>query len=262
MRLSRERITTLTIGAGSVIAMVLFWWLAAATFLHGHSVPTPWSVLTEFHRAGFGFYRDSFTVTLREAGLGYLWGVGIALGLAVVVMLVPWLEPVIMQAAVITYCVPLVVLAPLLIVCQPLPAHGGNSPTAVDLAALMVIFTTAVGAVLGFRAADQASVDVVHVFGGGAGQQFLRVRLISAIPALFSTLQIAAPAAFLGALLGEWFDRHLEIGVGPSLYLALNNLDTSLAWSMGLLCAAVSGVAYGVIGLIGRLAAPWARGEA
>jgi NitT/TauT family transport system permease protein len=88
------------------------------------------------------------------------------------------------------------------------------------------------------------------------------VRLVSALPALFTTLQIAAPAAFLGALLGEYFDRHLEIGVGPSLILAQNNRETALAWSLGIACALVSGLAYAVIGLVGRWVAPWSRGTA
>ncbi len=113
---------------------------------------------------------------------------------------------------------------------------------------------------LGFRSADQASLDVVPVYGGGRLQQFLRVRLVSALPALFTALQIAAPAAFLGALLGEYFDRHLEIGVGPSLILSQNNRETALAWSLGIGCALVSGLAYALIGLIGRAGRPVVEG--
>ena len=76
--------------------------------------------------------------------------------------------------------------------------------------------------------------------------------MIASLPALFTTLQIAAPAAFLGALLGEYFDKHLVIGVGPSLYLAQNNRETALVWTLGFSCAIVSGLAYFVIGLMGR----------
>ncbi|MET0927945.1 MAG: ABC transporter permease subunit, partial [Aeromicrobium sp.] len=109
---------------------------------------------------------------------------------------------------------------------------------------------------------DTSTLDVVEVYGGSRFQQFRRVRLVSALPALFSTLQIAAPAAFLGALLGEYFDRHLEIGVGPSLILSQNNRETALAWSLGIGCAIVSGLAYLVLGLIGRAVAPWSTGVA
>ena len=51
-------------------------------------------------------------------------GVGLALLLAMLVLLVPRLEPVIMQLAVITYCLPIVVLAPILIIVHDLPESG------------------------------------------------------------------------------------------------------------------------------------------
>jgi ABC-type nitrate/sulfonate/bicarbonate transport system permease component len=260
MRLSRERRRTIAVGALGIVVLIVFWWLAATTFLAGHQIPTPVDVVDKFHERGFAYYRKIFSVTLEEAAKGYLYGVGIALVLAVVVMLVPRLAPVIMQFAVITYCLPIVVLAPILIVVNDIPVEGGTSSTATDLAAISVIFTTVVGAVLGFRSADQTSLDVVQVYGGSRWQQFTRVRVIASLPALFTTLQIAAPAAFLGALLGEYFDKHLVIGVGPSLYLAQNNRETALVWTLGFSCAIVSGLAYFIIGLMGRAVTPWAKG--
>jgi ABC-type nitrate/sulfonate/bicarbonate transport system permease component len=50
------------------------------------------------------------------------------------------------------------------------------------------------------------------------------------------------------------------IGVGPSLYLAQNNRETALVWTLGFSCAIVSGLAYLVIGLMGRAVTPWAKG--
>jgi len=260
MRLSRERRQTILVGALGIVVLIAFWWLAATTFLAGHQIPTPVDVVDKFHERGFAYYRKIFSVTLKEAAKGYVYGVAIALVLAVTVMLVPRIAPVIMQFAVITYCLPIVVLAPILIVVNDIPVEGGTSSTATDLAAISVIFTTVVGAVLGFRSADQTSLDVVEVYGGSRWQQFTRVRVIASLPALFTTLQIAAPAAFLGALLGEYFDKHLVIGVGPSLYLAQNNRETALVWTLGLSCAIVSGLAYFLIGLMGRAVTPWAKG--
>lgn len=257
---SRERVQTLVSGAAGLAATLAVWWLAASTFLSDNNVPTPPDVLEVFRERGFDYYQRIFSITLEESLQGYVIGVGAALLMAMTVLLVPWLEPVIMQFAVITYCLPIVVLAPILIIINEIPEKGGLSQTAISLAAISVFFTTVVGAVLGFRSADRATLDVVQVYGGGAFQQFRRVRVISALPALFTTLQIAAPAAYLGALLGEYFDRHLEIGVGPSLILSQNNRETALAWSLGIGCALVSGLAYFAIGLIGRFVAPWAKG--
>jgi ABC-type nitrate/sulfonate/bicarbonate transport system permease component len=260
--LGRERLGSLGWGVAGALFSIAFWWLCAATFLEDNHVPTPPDVLDVFRERGLDYYRQIFTITLKEATQGYVIGVAVALVLAMLVLLVPRLEPVIMQFAVVTYCLPIVVLAPILIIIHEVPEKGGLSQTAIDLAAISVFFTTVVGAVLGFRSADAATLDVVSVYGGGKVQQFFRVRLVSALPALFTTLQIAAPAAFLGALLGEYFDRHLEIGVGPSLILSQNNRETALAWSLGIACALVSGLAYFLIGVLGRWVAPWSKGVA
>ena len=258
--MTRDRRDSILLGALGATVTIGLWWLAAKLFFTPKQVPTPLDVLHVFEDRGVGYYRELFAITLREATRGYLIGVAIALGLAVLVLLVPPLERLVMQFAVITYCLPIVVLAPILVIIHDLPTAGGISQTAVDLAIISVIFTTVVGAVLGFRSADQTSLDVVQVYGGSRLQQFTRVRLIAALPALFTTLQIAAPAAFLGALLGEYFDKHLVIGVGPSLYLAQNNRETALVWTLGFACAIVSGLAYFLIGLMGRAVAPWAKG--
>ena len=258
--LSRERLGSLGWGVAGAAFSIAVWWLLASTLLKDNHVPTPLDVLDVFRERGFDYYQRIFSITLAESLRGYVVGVAVALVLAMLVLLVPRLEPVIMQFAVVTYCLPIVVLAPILIIVHDLPEPGGHSQTAVDLAAISVFFTTVVGAVLGFRSADPATLDVVDVYGGGRVQQFVRVRLVSALPALFTTLQIAAPAAFLGALLGEYFDRHLEVGVGPSLILAQNNRETALAWSLGIACALVSGVAYVLIGMLGRRVAPWSKG--
>jgi ABC-type nitrate/sulfonate/bicarbonate transport system permease component len=259
---SRERWQTASIGAIGIVVALAVWWIVAATILSDFQIPTPPEIVDVVRDRGFDYYQRVFSITLKEAGWGYLFGVGLALATAVVVLLAPAVEPLVMQFAVITYCLPIVVLAPILITVHEIPEKGGLSATAIDLAAVSVFFTTVVGAVLGLRTVDRAALDVVEVYGGSRLQQFRRVRVVSALPALFSTLQIAAPAAFLGALLGEYFDRHLEIGVGPSLILSQNNRETALAWSLGLGCAVVSGTVYLVLGLIGRAVAPWSRGVA
>ena len=257
---ANQRLQTIAIGVVGAALTIAIWWIGAATLLKDFQIPTPPEVVDVFRERGFDYYQRIFAITLKEAAQGYLIGVGVALVLAMLVLLVPRLEPVIMQFAVVTYCLPIVVLAPILIIIHEVPEKGGLSQTAIDLAAISVFFTTVVGAVLGFRSAEAATLDVVSVYGGGKAQQFFRVRLVSALPALFTTLQIAAPAAFLGALLGEYFDRHLEIGVGPSLILSQNNRETALAWSLGIACALVSGLAYFLIGLVGRRVAPWSKG--
>jgi ABC-type nitrate/sulfonate/bicarbonate transport system permease component len=257
---SRRR--TLLLGGGGILAVVALWWLLALTLLSGHHVPTPVEVLHAFRDDGWEFYRTQFSVTLQEAVKGFLIGTISAVLLSAVVLLLPLAEPVVMQVAVITYCIPIVAIAPVLSIVIGAPDAGEPSGTAVALAALSVFFTTVVGSVLGFRSADRASLDLVQVYGGGRLQQLRKVQLVAALPGILSALQIAAPAAFLGAILGEFAGGGIERGVGPALVQAQTTLNSGTAWAIGLACALMAGIGYAIFGLLARLVTPWSKGTA
>jgi ABC-type nitrate/sulfonate/bicarbonate transport system permease component len=175
---------------------------------------------------------------------------------------VPRAEGVLNQIAVITYCVPIVSIgAVAIIILGGSKSPGAPSATAIFLAAISVFFTTVVGTLLGLKAADRASLDVVTVYGGSKLTQLRKVRLIAALPNILSALQIAVPAAFLGAILGEYFGK-IETGVGPILVAAQVTLNSPRVWGLFLLCALVSIIGYTIVGLIGRLVAPWSTGRA
>ena len=147
-------------------------------------------------------------MTLAEAGIGYLWGNGIALVLAALVLVVPRLEGVVMQLAIITYCIPIVAVGLLADRPDRADPHAGQ-PAARRCSSpgSSVFFTTVVGALLGLKSADKSSLDLVAVYGGSPVHPARKVRLIAALPAILNALQIAVPAAFLGAVLGEFFGK-------------------------------------------------------
>ena len=66
----------------------------------------------------------------------------------------------------ISYCIPIVAIGPLMVLILGLPQPGEPSKTAIFFAGLSVFFTTVVGALLGLKSADKASLDVVSVYGG------------------------------------------------------------------------------------------------
>ncbi|MFM9776471.1 ABC transporter permease, partial [Streptomyces galilaeus] len=70
---------------------------------------------------------------------------------------------------------------------------------------------------------------------------------------------IAVPAAFLGAVLGEFFGK-VELGVGPAMIAAQQALDAPRVWGLALASGAVALLGYALLGLVARLIAPWSRG--
>ena len=253
--------------AVSAVGLVAVWWISSVTVFANvgsgdtKAIPTPLQVIRDFGDVGFSFYWTHFSVTLHEAVLGYLWGNGLALFLAGLVMVLPRLEGAVMQLAVITYCVPIVAIGPLLVLIFEVPGKGEPSGTAVFMAALSGFFTTVVGSLLGLRAADKASLDVVKVYGGSAFVQLRKVRVIAALPAVLTALQIAVPAAFLGAVLGEYFGK-VETGIGIAMVIAQQALNSPRVWGIALVSGAVALTLYLLVGLLTRLATPWSRGVA
>jgi len=259
------RLPSWLIGVIGGVGLIILWWILAATVFANvgpagiQAIPTPPQVVESFLESGWDFYWTNFSVTLSEAGIGYLWGNGLALVLAAFVLVVPRLEGVVVQIAIITYCVPIVAIGPLVAVLLGAPPSGQPSGTAVFLAALSVFFTTVVGSLLGLKSADRASLDLISVYGGSTYTQLVKVRIIAALPAILNALQIAVPAAFLGAVLGEFFGK-VEAGVGAAMVIAQVSLDAPRVWALALASGAVALAGFGLVGLVARAVAPWSRG--
>jgi len=240
-------------GAVGIVALLGAWALLSTTIVTtADGVPTPWAVVASVFDDGWTFYSPHIGQTVSEALTGYLIGNGLALGLAVLVLLVPVLERVITQIAVASYCLPMVAIGPILSLVL-----DGDKPMSA-MAGLSVFFTTLIGALLGLRSADPASLDLVRAYGGGRWQQMLRVRLIAALPSTLAALKIAGPAALLGAIIGEYLGR-VDSGLGIAMTIAQQQLDVPRTWGIALVSGAVAGIAYGTVGLIARYALPWSR---
>lgn len=237
---------------GVVVLLVVWTVLASTVLTTADGVPTPWAVLRQMAQDGWSFYQPLIAQTGSEALRGYLFGNGIALGLAVLVLLVPPLYTVVTQLAITSYCLPLIAVGPILSL-----VFNGDTPM-VAMAALSVLFTTLVGALLGLRSADQSTVDVVRAYGGGRWQQIRRVRVMAALPSVLAALKIAAPGALLGAIIGEYLGR-VDTGLGVAMTVSQQQLDVARTWGIALVAGAVAGLAYGVTALIARFLLPWSR---
>ncbi|AWB89707.1 ABC transporter permease [Salinibacterium hongtaonis] len=242
------------------------WWVGAVTVFADAGVgdrgaiPTPLGVVQKIIEDGIGFYLTHVAVTLGEAAQGFLWGTVLALAVSALVLVWPRLEGVVTQVAVVTYCLPLVAIGPLIYVVIGAPKAGEASGTAIVLAALSVFFTTVVNTLLGLKSADRSSLDIVAVYGGSRFTQLRKVRSVASLPGILSGLQIAVPSAFLGAVLGEWFGG-VQRGVGPALIIAAQSTNIERTWALVLISGAVAALGYMVFGLVARFVTPWSTGQ-
>lgn len=187
----------------------------------------------------------ALAVTLWAAALGFVIGNAVAVALAGLALLVPRAERLLGALALVVFCLPLVATGPLLRVL-----HGPGTGPQVTIAALAVYYTTYLPLVVGLRAAPAAWFDLVRSYGRGRMAELARIRARAALPYLVAGLQIAAPAAFLGAMVGEFTGA--ERGMGVLTIRAMRALDVAGLWALATVAAGVSIAAYLALGALGR----------
>nr|WP_283255058.1 ABC transporter permease subunit [Marivita sp. GX14005] len=184
-------------------------------------------------------------VTLANAAAGFVIGNLAAVALAGIALLWPRSQRIVTGLALLVFCLPLVATGPILRVF-----FGPGPGPQITLAALAVYYTTLIPLLVGLRAAPDSWFDLVRSYGRGRIAALVHVRLMAALPYLFAGLQIAAPAAFLGAMVGEFTGA--ERGMGVLTVRAIRALDVEMTWGLATVATAVAILAYLAIGALAR----------
>src|SRR5918995_4241172 len=239
------RVVKLAIGIGFYLAL---WQLAGERQWLGRTFPP----LTDIVSETFGATRRdaigrAFSATASATAVGFVIGVTGALAGAVVSSVVPVLRRGIDNLATILHAMPVIALAPLFIVTL------GRERTPVAIAALAAGFAMFVAATAAVESARAVHHDVFTALGASRLRRFRSLQLPAAIPGFADGLRLAAPAAVLGAVLGEWFGA--PRGLGVLIVSAMQNYQIELLWAAALLAAVLSMVAFGVFTALARWAA-------
>jgi len=195
-------------------------------------------------------YPVNVGATLSEAGQGFLWGNLVAIVLALLIVQLPRVEGLLMQVAIVIYATPLLAVAPIIAVVLP-----GDEPK-VALAALAVFFPTVIATLIGLRSADGMSLDLIHTLGGRPWDALRKVRIPASVPWVFAGLRIAAPAAILGAILGEFLGG--DRGLGIAMVNAMATLDTPRVWGLAIAASLLAGAGFVLAGVAARMLVTWA----
>ena len=192
--------------------------------------------------------------TMTEALSGVVAGALAGVALAVAVWALPLLRRLTYPLLVASQTVPMIVLAPLLVLW-----FGFGLTPKVLVVALITLFPVAIATVQGLGSADPEQIDLLRSMGAGRRDVLRLVLVPTATPAFFAGLRIAAAYAVAGAVIGEW------VGASSGLGLFLTRSQTSFRVDrvfVGVAVIAVLSVAlFGVIDALARLAAPWQRAE-
>lgn len=194
--------------------------------------------------------RDLFSQALLgtawEASWGLVLGSGTALVLASARQTLRLLRDGLDRFAATVHAVPGIGIAPVLIVCL------GRSNAPVAVAALAAFFPAYIAASAALGAVAPVHDDLFTVMGSSKPARFLRLRLPTALPGLLDALRLAAPGAFLGAILGEWFGA--PSGLGLVIVSSAQNFQVALLWAAALLATGLALLVFGAFSGLQALA--------
>ncbi len=229
--------------------------VAAATMAQERPVvPAPHQVAQELGRSLFGLPVTSkrslayhASVTLSATLLGF--GIGAALGgaLAVAIVHLRSVERSLMPWIVASQTVPILAVAPIVIVALGAAGLTGLLPKAV-IAAYLCFFPVTVGLVKGLTSPERMLSDLMRTYSAGRAQTLWRLRLPAALPALFAALKIAVAASLVGTIVGE-LPTGAQAGIGARLLAGSYYGQTIQIWAALFAAAGLSALLVAAVSL-------------
>ncbi len=243
--------------AGRAGVEVSFTEMVADTWAQERPVlPAPHQVVAELYHSVFEKKISSKRslvfhgwITLSATMLGFVFGTGLGILLAVGIVHNRAMDMGVMPWAIASQTVPILAIAPMIVVVMSTigatdflgketatamfgyqPAFmKGILPKAV-IAAYLSFFPVVVGMVKGLRSPDQMQLDLLKTYNAGKQRTFWSLRLPSSTPYLFTSLKVGMAAALVGAIVSELSAVPLR-GLGARMLTGSYYGQTIQIWS-------------------------------
>ncbi|MFO1104987.1 MAG: ABC transporter permease [Amaricoccus sp.] len=192
-------------------------------------------------------------VTLSATLLGFALGGTLGILLAVAIVQDRTMDASVMPWVIASQTIPILALAPMVIVVLNSVGITGLVPKAL-ISMYLSFFPVVVGMVKGLRSPDRILLDQMRTWNAGGGQVFRALRWPSALPYLFASLKVAVAASLVGAIIGE-LPTGAVAGLGARMLSGSYYGQTVQIWSALLMAAILAAALVGVIGLAERITA-------
>jgi NitT/TauT family transport system permease protein len=192
-------------------------------------------------------------VTLKGTLMGFALGIVFGVGLAMAIVRFRVMEMSVMPWAIISQTIPIVALAPMiLVVSSQLGIQGRDIPKAI-IAAYLSFFPVLVSMVKGLRSPDQMQLDLLKTYGASEWQTFFKLRIPASTPYFFASLKVAIAASLIGTIVGELPTGAIE-GLGARMLIGSQFGEPLIMWSALFAAAILAGLLIVVVGLVEQFA--------
>jgi NitT/TauT family transport system permease protein len=234
--------------------LILAWYLIVwAGDLRPFILPTPGLVLTRFLEAmSDGTLLLHFTITLGEVLAGLLLGAAAATSIGYLLAKSPAMERLLAPYIVASQSVPIVAVAPLLVIW-----FGPGVLSKVLVCALIVFFPILINTIVGIRAVPEDLYSLMRTLQATKWQTFRLLELPAALSVILGGLRVGATLSVIGAVVGEFVGS--DRGLGFLINVGRGQYDTALVFVAVFSLVVMALSLYGIVVLIERRLLSWQR---
>ncbi|WP_275784328.1 ABC transporter permease [Pararhizobium gei] len=190
-------------------------------------------------------------VTLSSTLLGFLMGTVLGILIAVGIVHVKVLDRSLMPWIIASQTVPILAVAPMVIVVLAAINVTGIIPKAV-ISTYLSFFPVVVGMVTGLRSPEAMHLDLMRTYHASVSETFWKLRVPASVPFLFTSMKVAVAASLVGAIVGE-LPTGAVAGIGSKLLAGSYYSQTIDMWAALVAGSVLAGLLVTAVGILGRL---------
>ena len=236
-----RRVRVVLIPVSIALAILLWEGLVRLTGFQAFILPGPGLVWQRFLQASAdGSLLRHTLVTLSEVLVGLALGVSAATSLGYLLAKSPVVERLLAPYIVASQSVPVVAIAPLLIIW-----FGPGMFSKILICALIVFFPVLVNTIVGLRAVPENLRDLMRSMHADRQQTLRFLEIPSSLPVFLGGLRIGATLSVIGAVVGEFVGA--DKGLGFLINVARGQYDTALVFAAVFTLIAMALILYGLV---------------
>jgi NitT/TauT family transport system permease protein len=231
----------------------------------GQTLSQPKPIVPAPHQVFSNFFENTFMraitsnrslvyhswVTLSSTMVGFAFGTGLGILIAVGIVHLTALERSLMPWIIASQTIPILAIAPMIIVVLAAVGITGLIPKAL-ISTYLSFFPVAVGMVKGLRSPEPMHLDLMHTYNASRGQTFWKLRVPASVPFLFASMKVAVAASLVGAIVGE-LPTGAVAGIGSKLLAGAYYSQSIDMWSALVAGSIVAALLVTVVGVAGRI---------
>lgn len=192
------------------------------------------------------------TITLKTTLWGFALGIVVGVSMAAIIVLSRVGRLSLMPWAIISQTIPIVALAPMIVVLSNAVGAGSLLVPKAIIAAYLSFFPVMVSMVKGLTSPDHMQLDLLRTYGAKTSEVFWKLRVPASLPYFFASLKVSVAAAFVGAVVGELSTSAIS-GLGARMLIGSQFGEPMIMWAALFAAAILAGLLIVSVGMLEKI---------